>query len=39
MLRRYIKETYFNRRGSLSIVVEKALAEFLKNNGVKPRAE
>ena len=35
MLRRYAKETYHNRRGALSIVVESAILEYLKNNGVK----
>ena len=30
MLRRYIRDTYFDRRGALSIAVETALIQFLK---------
>ena len=39
MLRRYIEETYNNRRGALSIVVEGAIKDFLIRNGVKPSSE
>ena len=39
MLRRYVKETYYNRRGALSIVVEGAIKDFLIRNGVKPSSE
>jgi len=39
MLRRYIEETYNSRRGALSIVVEVAIKDFLKRNGVKPTSE
>lgn len=39
MLRQYIEEVYYGRRGALSIVVEKAIKDFLIRNGVKPNTE
>ena len=39
MLRQYIKKTYNNRRGALSIVVEIAIQDFLKQNNVMPSSE
>ena len=39
MLRRFVEEAYFGRRGALSIVVETAIKDFLIKNGVKPSSE
>ena len=39
MLRRFVKDTYFDRRGALSIAVEAALIQFLKQNGYEPNPE
>ena len=36
MLRRYVEETYYGRRGALSIAVEAAIIDFLKRNGYNP---
>jgi len=35
VLRQFIKEQYNSRRGALSIVVEIAILDFLKDNGME----
>ena len=39
MLREYIREKYSDRRGALSIVVEGAILDFLRQNEVKFSSE
>lgn len=34
VLRQFIREQYSNRRGALSIVVEEAILDFLRGNGM-----